>query len=159
MTRAPSEDSARLGHPPSIRNPHEETLDPWLPIERNSQDSDQTGRMPRLICVFAVRTCHFVGFVMLRLYQNRHFQCLLSPVIVFVPMFPPFSDLCSLVPLNPKSLRGPIYTSVISWVKHIQLRARSCTGCDMITVRETLYTYMYNNAGMFSLYNFMLYAV
>ena len=29
-----------------------------------SEDSDQTGRMPRLIWVFAGRTCHFVGFVM-----------------------------------------------------------------------------------------------
>ena len=26
--------------------------------------TDQTGQMPRLICVFAGRTCHFVGFVM-----------------------------------------------------------------------------------------------
>ena len=32
----------------------------WAP----SKDSDQTGRMPRLIWVFAGRTCHFVGFVM-----------------------------------------------------------------------------------------------
>ena len=31
------------------------------------EDSDQTGRMPRLISVFAGRTCHFVGFVMRRL--------------------------------------------------------------------------------------------
>ena len=30
----------------------------------DSEDSDQTGRMPRLIWVFAGRTCHFVGFVM-----------------------------------------------------------------------------------------------
>ena len=29
----------------------------------HSKDSDQTGRMPRLIWVFAGRTCHFVGFV------------------------------------------------------------------------------------------------
>ena len=29
----------------------------------NSKDSDQTGLMPRLIWVFAGRTCHFVGFV------------------------------------------------------------------------------------------------
>ena len=29
-----------------------------------SEDSDQTGRMPRLISVFAERTCDFVGFVM-----------------------------------------------------------------------------------------------
>ena len=27
-----------------------------------SEDSDQTGRMPRLIWVFAGRTCHFIGF-------------------------------------------------------------------------------------------------
>ena len=30
----------------------------------DSEDSDQTGRMPRLIGVFAGRTRHFVGFVM-----------------------------------------------------------------------------------------------
>ena len=30
----------------------------------DSKDSDQTGRMPRLIGVFAGCTCHFVGFVM-----------------------------------------------------------------------------------------------
>ena len=30
----------------------------------HSEDSDQTGRMPRLIWVFAGRTCHFVGFDM-----------------------------------------------------------------------------------------------
>ena len=32
----------------------------------HSEDSYQTGRMPRLIWVFARRTCHFVGFVMRR---------------------------------------------------------------------------------------------
>ena len=34
---------------------------------RHSEDSDQTGWMPRLIWVFAWRTCHFVGFVVRRL--------------------------------------------------------------------------------------------
>ena len=33
----------------------------------HSEDSDETGRMPRLIWVFAGRTCHFVGFVTRRL--------------------------------------------------------------------------------------------
>ena len=33
----------------------------------DSEDSDQTGQMPRLIWIFAGRTCHFVGFVMRRL--------------------------------------------------------------------------------------------
>ena len=31
-----------------------------------SEDPDETRRMPRLICVFAGRTCHFVSFVMRR---------------------------------------------------------------------------------------------
>ena len=30
----------------------------------HSEDSDQTGQMPRLIWVFAGCTCHFVGFVL-----------------------------------------------------------------------------------------------
>ena len=33
----------------------------------NREDSYQTGRMPRMIWVFAGHTCHFVGFVMRRL--------------------------------------------------------------------------------------------
>ena len=37
----------------------------------HSVDSDQTGRMPRLIWVFAGRTCHFVGFVTMRLICNK----------------------------------------------------------------------------------------
>ena len=36
-------------------------------IHADSKDSDQTGRMPRLIWVFARHTGHFVGFVMRRL--------------------------------------------------------------------------------------------
>ena len=37
-----------------------------------SEDSYQTGRMPRLIWVFAGRTCHFVGFVMMRLISHTY---------------------------------------------------------------------------------------
>ena len=32
-------------------------------LHADSEDSDQTGRMPSLIWVFARQTCHFVGFV------------------------------------------------------------------------------------------------
>ena len=35
-------------------------------LHADSENSDHTGRMPRLICVFAGRICHFVGFVMRR---------------------------------------------------------------------------------------------
>ena len=33
-------------------------------LQADSADSDQTGRMPKLIWVFAGRTDHFVGFAM-----------------------------------------------------------------------------------------------
>ena len=36
-------------------------------LHADSEDSDQTGRMHRLIYVFAGRNGHFVGFVMQRL--------------------------------------------------------------------------------------------
>ena len=36
-------------------------------LHADSEDSDQTGQMSRLICVFAERNGHFVGFVMRRL--------------------------------------------------------------------------------------------
>ena len=47
-----------------------------------SKDSDQTGRMPRLIWVFAGHTDHFVGFVMLWLsyvFVLRGWLCLKKP--------------------------------------------------------------------------------
>ena len=36
-------------------------------LHGDSEDSDQTERMPRMIGVFAGRTCHIVGFVVTRL--------------------------------------------------------------------------------------------
>ena len=44
----------------------------------HSEDSDQTGRMPRLIWVFAGRTCQFVGFITRRLISlHTHCTCIL----------------------------------------------------------------------------------
>ena len=40
-------------------------------LHADCEDSDQTGRMPRLIWIFAGRTCHFVGFVTMRLIYSR----------------------------------------------------------------------------------------
>ena len=42
---------------------HSVTKDSRL-LHADSEDSDQTGRIPSLIWVFAGRTCYFVGFVM-----------------------------------------------------------------------------------------------
>ena len=55
----------------------ESSLSAWRKLTQwaHSEDSDQTGEMPRLIWVFAGRTCHFVGFVMKRInYLNAYFR-------------------------------------------------------------------------------------
>ena len=58
--------------PSKDRCPHKESLGPLANHWVHSGDSDQTERMPRLIVVFAGRTCHFVGFVMRRLNCLRN---------------------------------------------------------------------------------------
>ena len=61
MTCAPSEDSDQPGHPPS----QWVAEDPMF-LHADSEDSYQTGRMSRLIWVFAGRRDHFVGLVVRR---------------------------------------------------------------------------------------------
>ena len=53
-------------------------------LHGDSEDSDQTGRMPRLIWVFAGRTCHIVGFVVTRLTLQTVFILL---IIICVKYF------------------------------------------------------------------------
>ena len=66
----PSKDSVSLDIHPVWS---ESTLSAWRKLGSlathcaHSEDSDQTGQMPRLIWVFAGRTDYFVGFVMERL--------------------------------------------------------------------------------------------
>ena len=60
MACAPSEDSDRPGHPPSLIS---SSLFAWKKL--GSLATHWAHRwMPRLIRVFAGHTCHFVGFVM-----------------------------------------------------------------------------------------------
>ena len=66
MICLPSEDSDQPGHQ-SLRSAMKTVAEEPMFLHVDSKDSDQTGRMPRLIWVFAGRTCHFVGFVMRRL--------------------------------------------------------------------------------------------
>ena len=46
-------------------------------LHGDSEDSDQTGRMPRLIRVFAGRICHIVGFFVTRLTLQTVFLLLI----------------------------------------------------------------------------------
>ena len=60
----------------------ESSLFVWRKLESlathlaHSKDSDQTGRMPRLIWVFAGRKCHFVGLVTMGLKCRPFFHAL-----------------------------------------------------------------------------------
>ena len=57
MTCAPSEDPGQPGHPPSLIITVRRKITGSLATQKaHSEDSDQTGRMPRLILVFAGRT-------------------------------------------------------------------------------------------------------
>ena len=58
----PRSASASAQSDQSLPCAHEGTFGPQLAIERTAK-TDQTGRMPRLIWVFAGRTCLIVGFV------------------------------------------------------------------------------------------------
>ena len=55
-------------------------------LHADSEDSVQTGWMPRLIRVIVVRACHFVGFVMWRLILiYSSFIVLSKTVFVIAP--------------------------------------------------------------------------
>ena len=68
----PSEDSDQPGNPPrpvwseSLLGAQWVANDPCF-LHADSEDYDQSGGMSRLTWVFAGRTCHFVGFVMVGL--------------------------------------------------------------------------------------------
>ena len=74
MTFAPSEGSDQPRHLPSLSRASlcavmiaKDLSFPHV----DSEDSDQTGRMPNVIGVFAGRTCHFVGLVARWLKYNK----------------------------------------------------------------------------------------
>ena len=71
MTVHPAKTQIRLGGSDwaSAQSDQSSLCAQWVAKDPNflhvdSEDSDQTERMPRLIRVFARCTCHFVGFVM-----------------------------------------------------------------------------------------------
>ena len=113
MACAPSEDWDQPGHPPCLIRVFAVRMKKAWSIatySAHSEDSDQTVRMPRLIWVFAGRTCHFVGFVMrwliLLLLAVFLGACLTTTLTVRpsqgvpVPLFPCKKSALSLVPKN-----------------------------------------------------------
>ena len=66
MTCVPSEDSDQPGHQ-NIHCSLEEGFGALATHRAHSEDSNQTGQMPRIIRSVTEQTCHFFGFVILRL--------------------------------------------------------------------------------------------
>ena len=75
MACTPSKNSDQLGISTVWSVSAWRKLGSWATHWAHSKDSDQTGQMPRLIWVFAGRTCHFVGFVMAQLVQAPILRC------------------------------------------------------------------------------------
>ena len=81
----------------------------------DSEDSDQTGRMPRLICVFAERTSIFVGFVMRRLI----FGCSILTVLSNSPIRTS-DQLNKANPSDAKATLLDLHVSVSDGMFHLQ---------------------------------------
>ena len=91
----------------------------WLP----SEDSDQTGRMSRLISVFAGRTCHIVGFVMRRFsYCQSDFKQLL---LYYDKMNSPSDKNLSQFHLVHSAVLTLMTPCLVTPWRHLQWRLRS----------------------------------
>ena len=76
----------------------------------HSEDSDQTGRTPRLIWVFAGRTCHFVGFAMRRLNLLLLCFVMISGSVIVARLW----ELAAQQRLHCKVLLLIIYINIVS---------------------------------------------
>ena len=98
-------------------------------LHADSEDSDQTGRIPRLIWVFAGRSYHFVGFVMSRLLFSQHLKTITDSCIlklehvylihcralfanqtVFFKKYVPCANIFHCINLNVSPESGPVST-------------------------------------------------
>ena len=81
MACAPSEDLDQPRQPPSLISAFAVVANDPKFLHADSEVSDQTRRIRRLIWVFGGRTCHFFGFAMV-------------PLICTSDMFPRAIDFC-----------------------------------------------------------------
>ena len=109
------------------------------------EDSDQTGRMPRLIWVFAGRTDHFVGFVMSWLNCELRFGWLFHFLWLYL----------KAIPGNTSTL--PVPESSILWrhvivaaVAPIQNTEACCPQVPVKLFRNDLFQYLSKTIGKVS---------
>ena len=94
-------------------------------LHADSEDSNQTGRMSRLIIVFAGRTCHFVGFVMRWLISCFTSRQLRSWSVVDVGLCCPHTPHSILSPADAQNKLHPV-------IKMISVHV--CTSSECIDV-------------------------
>ena len=94
----------------------------------HSEDSDQPGWMPRLIWVFAGRTCHFVGFVMTRLIYKV--LIVLIDWLILCPVMCKLSELFTNEPRHDKTNKmsvRPVKTQISLGICPVWSESLLCT--------------------------------
>ena len=95
-------------------------------LRAQSEDSDQTGRMPRLIGIFSGCASHFVGFNVLWLNQNRHIFYDKHQAYMGHVMRKPVYAICELKGVDqPAHARSLIRTFVVRYLDSIPLVSTS----------------------------------
>ena len=91
-----------------------------------SEDPDQTGRMPRLIWVFAGRTCHFVGFIMRRLiwHVTSVIFVVLAKLSVAVYRLKRRIIICLFLDINSSSIITSSSPDSSNWVTDMKISKR-----------------------------------
>ena len=99
----------------------------------DSKDFDQIGRMPQLISVFAVRTCHFVGFVMRRLIHVSH---------TFYTQFTLISDDDGGPPLSNRDVKNLVILTELPFVVAFEERVK-VSNDDLVGLIKSAFNIMY----------------
>ena len=84
----------------------------------HSEDSDQTRRMPRLIWVFPGRTCHFVGFVMMRLKSCLSCKSRYRRASFLLPLYC-YTKMPTLIPRLTRNATGKVINTYCN--KHCRI--------------------------------------
>ena len=107
----------------------------------HSEDSDQTGRMPRLIWVIAGRKYHFVGFVMGRLNyeQISHAKKFKTPITVSLRSTIPASDIYDMIWYFINAISHMAHEHIYNWQHTMICRLATINSENTINSSQNLW--------------------